>query len=64
MDGQIGGSGVEFQRITDPAPGNGDGQVFAAVAKVKAEAGDAGEDGKDDVVDADYEEIKDDKKSA
>lgn len=30
----------------------------------QAEAGDASEGGKDDVVDADYEEIKDDKKSA
>ena len=30
----------------------------------QAEAGDASEEGKDDVVDADYEEIKDDKKSA
>ena len=39
-DGQIGGGGVEFQRITDPASGNGDGQIFAAVAKVKAEADD------------------------
>ena len=39
-DGQIGGGGIEFQRITDPASGNGDGQVLAAVAKVKAEADD------------------------
>ena len=30
----------------------------------QAEAGDASAEGKDDVVDADYEEIKDDKKSA
>lgn len=30
----------------------------------QAEAGANGEGGKDDVVDADYEEIKDDKKSA